>query len=54
MKGFKRGLAILLSACRISGMMPLPVSAEEVTAQLDVIDEAKAELSDEELAQLDL
>ena len=34
--------------------MPLPVSAEEVTAQLDVIDEAKAELSDEELAQLDL
>ena len=54
MKRFKRGLAILLSACRISGMMPLPVSAEEVTAQLDVIDEAKAELSDEELAQLDL
>lgn len=35
-------------------MMPLPVSAEEVTAQLDVIDEAKAELSDEELAQPDL
>lgn len=25
--------------------MPLPVSAEEVTAQLDVIDEAKAELA---------
>ena len=29
-------------------------SAEEVTAQLDAIDEAKAELTDEELAQLDL
>ena len=29
-------------------------SAEEVTAQLDTIDEAKAELTDEELAQLDL
>ena len=28
-------------------------SAEEVTAQLDAIDEAKAELTDEELAQLD-
>ena len=54
MKRFQRGLAILLSACMIGGMMPLPVSAEEVIAQLDVIDEAKAELSDEELAQLDL
>ena len=29
-------------------------SAEEITAQLDAIDEAKAELTDEELAQLDL
>ena len=29
-------------------------SVEEVTAQLDAIDEAKAELTDEELAQLDL
>lgn len=29
-------------------------SAEEVTAQLDAIDEAKAELADEKLAQLDL
>lgn len=26
---FKRGLAILLSACMIGGMMPLSVSAEE-------------------------
>ena len=29
MKRFKRGLAILLSAGMIGGMMPLPVSAEE-------------------------
>lgn len=29
-------------------------SAEKVTAQLDTIDEVKAELSDEELSQLDL
>lgn len=29
-------------------------SVEEVTAQLDAIDEAKAELADEKLAQLDL
>ena len=100
---FKRGLAILLSACMIGGMMPLTTSAREsvpgntvqtesteqvqengeakgtaisavqtlidalpdadsitednvenVTSQLDAIDEAKAELTDEELAQLDL
>lgn len=29
MKRFQRGLAILLSACMIGGMMPLPASAEE-------------------------
>ena len=29
MKRFQRGLAILLSACMIGGMMPLPVSAQE-------------------------
>lgn len=29
MKRFKRGLAILLSACMLGGMMPLPTSAQE-------------------------
>lgn len=33
MKRFKRGLAILLSACMIGGMMPLPASAEETVSE---------------------
>ena len=33
MKRFQRGLAILLSACMIGGMMPLPASAEETVSE---------------------
>ena len=30
---FKRGFAILLSTCMISGMMPLPASGEETVSE---------------------
>ena len=46
MKRFQRGLAILLSACMIGGMMPLPVSARESVSGNTVWTESTAQVQE--------